>query len=408
MQLRRLAALERKEILDELAELQKTIAYLEDLLANPPKILALVREELLDLKKKYGDPRRSRISMEESADISLEDTIANVETLVTLSDRGYIKRLPPDTYRPQRRGGRGIRGMMLRDEDAPRHMVVANTHDTILFFTDRGRVFSLRAYQIQEFDRTARGVPVINLINIEPRETITAVISTGSFNGSQFLAMATTLGEIKKVGIDEFASVRSNGLIAMDLEPGDELGWVAHVSRGADLIVVTEQGQAARFHETAVPVRSRGAGGVRSMRLADGDRVCSMDVVDPDGFLFLVTSGGHAKRTPLSQFPVHNRGISGVIAQKITPSSGPLATARVVRGSEEAMVISASGIVLRTPVASVSVQGRPAQGVALMNLRSGDRVACVALLNGNGHGPAEDEAPAGSPRRSRRGGTDPS
>jgi DNA gyrase subunit A len=408
MQLRRLAALERKEILDELAELQKTIAYLEDLLANPPKILALVREELLDLKKKYGDPRRSRISMEESADISLEDTIANVETLVTLSDRGYIKRLPPDTYRPQRRGGRGIRGMMLRDEDAPRHMVVANTHDTILFFTDRGRVFSLRAYQIQEFDRTARGVPVINLINIEPRETITAVISTGSFNGSQFLAMATTLGEIKKVGIDEFASVRSNGLIAMDLEPGDELGWVAHISRGADLIVVTEQGQAARFHETAVPVRSRGAGGVRSMRLADGDRVCSMDVVDPDGFLFLVTSGGHAKRTPLSQFPVHNRGISGVIAQKITPSSGPLATARVVRGSEEAMVISASGIVLRTPVASVSVQGRPAQGVALMNLRSGDRVACVALLNGNGHGPAEDEAPAGSPRRSRRGGTDPS
>jgi DNA gyrase subunit A len=251
-------------------------------------------------------------------------------------------------------------------------------------------------------------VPVINLINIEPRETITAVISTGSFNGSQFLAMATTLGEIKKVGIDEFASVRSNGLIAMDLEPGDELGWVAHISRGADLIVVTEQGQAARFHETAVPVRSRGAGGVRSMRLADGDRVCSMDVVDPDGFLFLVTSGGHAKRTPLSQFPVHNRGISGVIAQKITPSSGPLATARVVRGSEEAMVISASGIVLRTPVASVSVQGRPAQGVALMNLRSGDRVACVALLNGNGHGPAEDEAPAGSPRRSRRGGTDPS
>jgi len=366
--------------------------------------MGLVNEELLELKKKYGDARRSRIS-EESADISLEDTIANVETLVTVSGRGYIKRLPPDTYRPQRRGGRGIRGMMLRDEDAPRHMVVAKAHDSILFFTDRGKVFQLKAYQIPEFDRTARGVPVINLINIEARETVTAVVSTGTFNGSQYLVMATSHGEIKKVTIDQFAAVRSNGLIAMDLEPGDELGWVAHIQRGNELILVTEQGQAACFNESVVPARSRGAGGVRSMRLAEGDRVASMDVVIPDGFLFLVTSGGHGKRTPLSQFPRHNRGVSGVIAQKLTEHSGLIASARVVRGTEEVMVISASGIVLRTPVSSVSVQGRPAQGVALMSVKNGDRIACVALLDTEGNGDEPEPEPSPNPPRRRRRGS---
>src|SRR5581483_8095193 len=219
MQLRRLAALERQEILDELAELRTRISRLEDLLAHPEKILALVREELVELKKKFGDARRSRISQDDNAAISVEDTIANVETLVTVSNRGYVKRLPPDTYRAQRRGGRGIRGMMLRDEDAPRHMVVAQAHDNILFFTDRGRGFQLKAYQIPEADRTAKGVPIINLINIDTKETVTAVISTAAFDGNQYLIMATSKGEIKKVAIEEFHAVRSNGLIAMDLEP---------------------------------------------------------------------------------------------------------------------------------------------------------------------------------------------
>jgi DNA gyrase subunit A len=327
--------------------------------------------------------------------------IANVETLVTVSNRGYVKRLPPDTYRAQRRGGRGIRGMMLRDEDAPRHMVVANAHDNILFFTDRGRVFQLKAYQIPEADRTAKGTPIINLINIETKETVTAVISTAAFDGNQYLAMATSGGEIKKVAIEEFHSVRSNGLIAMDLEPGDELGWVRQVARGAEIILVTEQGQAARFKEESVPARSRGAGGVRSMKLAQGDRICAMDVLVPNGQLLVVTAAGHAKRTPLAQFPIHNRGVGGVMAMKVTDSSGPIATARVVRGAEEAMVTSASGIVLRTPVSTISVQGRAAQGVALMSLKAGDRVACVALLNGHTPEP-EAEEPTTPRRRSPR------
>ena len=386
VQLRRLARLERQEILDELAELLKTISYLEDLLANPRKILALVREELVDLKKKFGDARRSRISLQDTATISIEDLVPDVDTLVTLSNRGYVKRLPPNTYRAQRRGGRGIRGMTFRDEDAPRHMAVASTHDNVLFFTERGRVFQLKAYEIPEADRTAKGTPIINLINIEPRETITAVISTHAFKDNHYLVMATARGEIKKVAIEEFASVRSNGLIAMDLEPGDELGWVCHVTRGAELILVTEHGQAARFKEDAVPARSRAAGGVRSMRLGTDDRVCSMDVVDPRGQLLLVTALGIAKRTPLSQFRQTGRAVSGVIAQKVTDRSGPIVCGRVVHGDEEAMVISSAGTVLRTPVSTVSVQGRQAQGVAFMSLRPNERIGCVALLNGRDEG----------------------
>jgi DNA gyrase subunit A len=299
--------------------------------------------------------------------------------------------------------------MVLRDEDAPRHMVIANAHDNILFFTDRGRVFQLKAHQIPEADRTAKGTPIINLINIETRESITAVISTASFSGNHYLAMATTLGEIKKVAIDEFSSVRSSGLIAMDLEEGDELGWVVNLTQGAELIFVTEHGQGARFAESTVPARSRTAGGVRSMRLAAGDRVCAMDVVVPNGQLLLVTAGGHAKRTPLSQFPITNRGVGGVIAQKINEKSGKIATARVVRGHEEVMVISNMGTVLRTPVSSVSVQGRAAQGVAFMNLRAGDRIACVALLNGHDQDDGGSPDSPDAPRRGRRGarGTSP-
>lgn len=400
MQLRRLAALERKEILDELTELLKTIAYLEDLLANPRKIDLLVREELVELKKKFGDPRRSRISPEESAEITLEDMIANVETVVTVSTRGYVKRVPPNTYRAQLRGGRGIRGMTLREEDALRHIVATNTHDDILFFTDRGRVFQLKVWQIPEADRTARGVPVINLINLDPKENVTAVMAMAESKGAPYVAMATVHGEIKKVALGQFESVRSSGLIAMDLEPGDELGWVRPVPRGADLILMTERGRAARFNESKVPSRSRAAGGVISMRLTRGDRICSMDVVVPGAYLLTVSSGGYAKRTPLDQYPSHNRGVQGVIGMKLVDKSGHVVTARVVQGNEEAMVISATGIVLRTPVASISEQLRPAQGVMLMSPRSGDRVACLALLTEE-----ETEAPNGENGRgtSRRG-----
>ncbi len=379
MQLRRLAALEREEVLNELAELQKTIAQLQDLLANPPKVLALVRDELVELKKKFGDPRRTWIS-QESAEISLEDMVPNVETMVTISARGYAKRVPPSTYRAQRRGGRGIRGMMLREADALRHLVVAHAHDDILFFTDRGRVYQLKTHQIPEADRTARGVPIINLISLEPQERVTAVLSFPVSKQPEHLAMATLHGEIKKVAAGEFAVVRSNGLIAMDLEPADELGWVQPLNARDDVLVVTEHGQGARFAGSAIPSRSRAAGGVRSVRLGKDDRVCGMEVVRPNEQLLIVSANGHAKRTPLSQFPAHHRGVGGVMAMRLTDKSGPVAIARVVDGTEEAMVISAAGTVLRTPVSTISAQGRAAQGVALINLKRGDRVACLELL----------------------------
>jgi len=282
-------------------------------------------------------------------------------------------------------------------------MVIAHAHDNILFFTDRGRVFQLKAHQVPEVDRTAKGTPIINMINIEASETVTAVIGTASFTGNHYLAMATKFGEIKKVAIDEFSAVRSSGLIAMDLAEGDELGWVCNLNQGAELVLVTEHGQAARFHESTVPARRRTAGGVRSMRLVPGDRVCGMDVVVPRAQLLLVTAGGHAKRTQINQFSVTNRGVTGVIALKTTDKSGPMVAARVVTGNEEVMVISSMGTVLRTPVSSVSVQGRAAQGVAFMNLRAGDRIACVALLNSNGTDDDDHSAPTpGSGRGGRR------
>jgi DNA gyrase subunit A len=381
LQLRRLAALERQEILDEYEKLLKTIAVLEDLLANPRKILYLVRDELVDLKKKFGDPRRTLVAAEQSGDISQEDIIPNIEVLVTISSRGYIKQLPSDTYQRQRRGGKGIKGMMLREEDALRHMVVANAHDSILFFTDRGRVFQLKAHQIPAADRTARGIPIVNLIGIDPRETITAVLAAPNFE-HDYLLMATRGGEIKKTPLQEFAIVRSNGLIAMDLEPGDELAVVKHATRESELLIVTEGGQALRLKASNVPQRSRQAGGVRGIRLAPGDRVCGLEVVEPNAELLVVTAHGYGKRTPLREYPTKGRATGGVRTTTVTDKTGPVVAARVVHGAEELTVISANGTILRTTIASISRWGRAAQGVQIIGLRGTDRVACIAVLNG--------------------------
>ncbi|MBX5492266.1 MAG: DNA gyrase subunit A [Chloroflexi bacterium] len=388
LQLRRLAALERQEILDEYAKLLKTIERLEDLLAHPRKILMLVRDELLDLKKKYGDPRRTLVVADQTGDISEEETIPNTEVLITISSRGYVKRLPPDTYRTQRRGGKGIKGMVLREEDALRHMVIARAHDSILFFTDRGRVFQLKAHQIPEADRTAKGLPIVNLIGIDPRETITAVLAAPDFD-HDYLMMATRRGEVKKTELKDFAVVRSNGLIAMDLEPGDELAWVKHCSRDSELILVTEKGQALRFAAADVNPRSRQAGGMRGIRLSEDDRVCALETVEPDGELLVVTANGYGKRTPLTEYERHGRGTAGVRTTTVTEKTGRVAAARVVHGDEELMVISAHGTVLRTSIASIARSGRPAQGVQIIGLRGSDRVACIAVLNGRDRNGAE-------------------
>jgi DNA gyrase subunit A len=398
MQLRRLAALERQQILDELKTVLDNIAYLEDLLAHPRKILYLVRDELTELRKKFGDNRRTQILAEAAGEITDEDLIPNVSALVTISGRGYVKRLASSTYRAQRRGGKGIRGQVLREEDALRHMVVCRARDNLLFFTDRGRAFQLKAYEIPEFERTAKGIPLINLISLEPREVVTAILAAPDMENNKFLIMATRLGEIKKSSLANFANVRRSGLIAMDLEPKDELCWVKHCPEKADVMVVTEQGQALRYSETALRAASRTSGGVRSIKLQAGDRVAGMDVIDPKGEILIITQNGFGKRTLVKNYNAHGRGTGGVKTLTITPKTGPVSTMRAAHGAEELMMISASGIIIRTPLDTISLQGRAAQGVTLMNLKVGDRVAAVALLNGEDEGDnGGDEVTAADP-----------
>jgi DNA gyrase subunit A len=398
MMLRQLANLERQRIIDEYEEVLKRIAYLQDLLDNPHKILLLVRDELGELKSKYGDPRRTEIVADFAGEITDEDLVANEQVLITISGRGYVKRMPANTYRVQRRGGKGIIGQVLREEDALRHMVAANSRDNILFFSDKGKVYQLRAWQIPKYDRTARGTPVINVINLEPGETVTAILAAPDFENSDYLIFATRNGEVKKSRLSDFSTVRSNGLRAMDLEPGDELLSVKHCPTDAEIILITEQGQAVRFGVDQLREASRASGGVRGVRLAPGDRLAGMDVVDPSAQLLIVTQLGYGKRTPLSAFPSKGRGIGGVRALRATPKTGPVAAARVVQGPEELMMISSGGIVIRTPVDTISeYSGRATSGVTVMKLREGDRLAAVALLqpsaNGGDEPPVDDTTP---------------
>jgi DNA gyrase subunit A len=389
MQLGQLANLERQRILEEYEEIKKRVAYLEDLLDNPRKITYLVRDELVELKRKFGDARRTEIVSDFAGEITDEDLVANEKVLITISGRGYVKRMPANTYKAQRRGGRGIIGQVLREEDALRHMVAANARDNILFFSDKGKVYQLKAWQIPSYDRTARGTPVINVINVEPGESITAILDAPDFENSDFLIFATRAGEVKKSPLKDFSQVRSNGLRAMTLEEDDELLDVKHCRAGDHIILVTERGQSARFDVDILRTASRISGGVRGIRLAGADALASMDIVEPDAQLLVVTRNGYGKRTPLSAYPVKGRGIGGVRAINTTAKTGPVAAARVVHGYEELMMISAGGIVIRTPLETISERsGRATSGVILMNLREGDRLAAIALLepstNGNG------------------------
>jgi DNA gyrase subunit A len=392
MQLGQLANLERQKILEEYEEIKKRVAYLEDLLANPRKITYLVRDELGELTKKFGDARRTEIVSDFAGEITDEDLITNEKVLVTVSGRGYVKRMPANTYRVQRRGGRGIIGQVLREEDALQHMVAANARDNILFFSDKGKVYQLKAWQVPSYDRTARGTPLINVINIESGENITAILAAPDFENSDFLIFATRSGEVKKSPLMDFSQVRSNGLRAMTLEEEDELLDVKHCRGGDHIILVTERGQSARFTVDVLRTASRISGGVRGIRLAPGDQLASMDVVEPDAQLLIVTRGGYGKRTPMSAYPAKGRGIGGVRAIRTSSKTGPVAAARVVHGYEELMMISAQGIVIRTPLDTISERtGRATSGVILMNLRDGDRLAAIAILepstngdNGNG------------------------
>lgn len=379
LQLRRLAALERKKIEDELAEVRKTIARLEGILASPAKILRIIKDDLKELKAKYGDERRTVI-IEQTGDISDEDLIPNVEVAVSVTDRGYIKRLPRDTYRAQRRGGRGVTGMGTRESDVVDHMLVCNTHDSLLFFTNRGKVFQLKAHEIPDAGRTAKGLPLINLISIEPKERVTEVIAVRNFDKNQYLTSITKGGKIKRSKLSEFSAVRSNGLIAMTLEPGDEMSEVRLSSDEDDIIVLTSMGQGIRFRATQVRAMGRPAAGVNAVRLADKDYIVAMEIGRSGDEILMVSEGGYGKRTPLDDFPIQGRSGGGVRAFKLTDKSGKLAAARIVSHGCDVLIASSGGLVMRVSAEHISQQGRSAQGVSLMNLKGKDTVASMATI----------------------------
>jgi DNA gyrase subunit A len=382
MQLRRLAALERQKIEDEYQEIIKTIAYLEDLLASPHKILGLIREDLLDIKETYGDARRTIVIADESADLDEEDLVKDEEVLISITQRGYIKRVPSHTYRSQGRGGRGVTGMTTRDEDVVEFLFSANTKDTILYFTDRGKVYSERTYRIPDASRTAKGVSIVNLINVVPGEKITATVVVPNFEQAEYLIMLTRKGRIKRTVLSEFGSVRPSGLIALSLDDNDELGWVKLTSDSDQVIVVSRSGQAIRFSVQDVRPMGRTAAGVGAMRLAPNDEIQGMDIVDPEAQLLVVTKKGFAKRTPLKEYSVIRRNGKGVrTLSRSTYRTGDIVAARVVTDEGDITLISQEGMMLRTAIENISRQGRASQGVRVMNMKPGDVVASVAILN---------------------------
>lgn len=393
MQLRRLAALERQKIEDEYNEVTAHIAYLQELLADKHKMLALIKEDVLALKETYGDERRTEIAPGLDAEINMEDIIPDEDVLISITQRGYIKRTPLSAYRRQQRGGKGLIGMATREEDELEHLFAAGSHNTILFFSDQGKVYSEKAYNIPELDRTAKGTSLMNILPLMPEEKITAALPVHDFADAEYLVMITRKGRIKRVEVSAFANVRPSGLIAVNLDDDDMLGWVKLTSGGQDLILVSEQGRGIRFSEEDVRPMGRTAAGVYAMKLDDWDNLAGADVATTDGYLLVITEKGYGKQTPLEEYRTQQRYGQGVRVMNLTPErTGKIISARVVEPGDEVTCISANGIMLRTAVDDISVQGRITQGVRVMDLREGDVVASVAVVregrlsrvNGNG------------------------
>src|SRR6266699_3172769 len=397
MRLARLSALERSKVEDELKDVLKNISYYQMLLGDIGEIRKLIKAELRELQEKYGDARRSDLGEAEASEFQAEDLIPNEEVVVTLTEKGYIKRLPSSTYRAQRRGGKGITGMATREDDTVRHLLVAHSHDSLLFFTDRGRVFQLRVYELPDVSRTAKGEHIINLISIEQRERVTAIVYVPKGVSSDYMIVATRKGEVKKTAMDEFEVVRRSGLIAMDLEGDDELIGAKLAHADDDVLMITAQGKAIRFTVEELRSASRTSGGVRGIRLAKGDRVVSLNLTPKDSELLIVTENGFGKRTPIEEYPRHSRGGGGVITSKVTEKTGLVATARIITEKDnDLMIISSGGVVIRTDVNTIRRAGRDTQGVSVMNLGGGDKVVAVATTNGkkleeqNGNGYEEN------------------
>ena len=385
MRLARLAALERKKIEDEYLQIIQLIAELEDILANPGRVLAIIKDELTELKRKYAGDRRTRVMDDSSREMTDEDLIADEDVVITVSGRGYIKRQPVATYRRQHRGGKGIIGHVTREEDAVEHLLVANTHDWTLFFTNRGRVFSTKVHQIPDASRQAKGIPIINLpgIQVEAGEVPMATITLPDFREGSFLVLATRLGVIKKTPLEQFDRVRSSGIRAIVLNGADELAWVDVSTGQDDIILATALGKLARFSESEVRAMGRDAAGVIGIRLArKGDNVVSMSVVQPGADLLVLSETGYGKRVPLTEFRRKHRGGQGVqlIALEGRKTGDVAAVQQVTEADEELILISAGGQVIRTETNSINRYSSSARGVIVMRLEEGDRVVGIAAF----------------------------
>ena len=382
MPLRRLATMERNKVLEEYTEVLKNISYLEGLLANPGRVLGVVKEEIEKLKTEFSDERRTEISTEGVAEFREEDLIPHQRVVVILSNRGFIKRVPTRAYRSTHRGAKGIIGITTREEDAVRLLAVADTHDNLLLLTNKGRCFSLKCYELPpESTRVSKGTAVINLFSILDNEKVTDMAVVPEFTPDAFMVLVTRLGEVKKTALDKFAAVRSSGLIAMDVEDGDELVASRVATDQEDLVLVTETGQSIRFAVSGIRASSRTSGGVRGIRLAAGDRVVGAGIARPKTYFLVITKQGHGKLTPIDDYPKQHRGGGGVRTFKIVEKTGGIADARLVTRSQEVMFISANGIVVRTPVKDITVQGRSTQGVILMRMSEGDEVVALAHMD---------------------------
>ncbi len=388
MKLQQLANLERQKIEDELKEKKALIKELESVLASKARILKIIKDETAAIKEKYGQPRRTQIIAHGIKEFTTEDLIPNEATIIMVTSDGYIKRLPPDTFHQQSRGGKGVIGTTTKEEESVQNLVATNTHDNILFFTNRGRVFQLMAYDIPQASRTAKGQALINFLQLAPNEKVTALLGMNDLTNIKHLVMTTTKGNIKKTALEDFANVRRSGLIAIKLKLDDSLEWVKPSAGNDEIMIATKQGQAIRFKEKDVREMGRTASGVRGMKLKSGDEVIGMDIVDPKNksLAFLtVGENGVGKRTELDEYKVQGRGGSGIKTAEITAKTGNLTFAKVVDAVElkekDLLIMSAKGQVIRLPFGSINSSGRATQGVRLMRFKEdGDKVSSVTLM----------------------------
>ncbi len=381
MQLRRLTGLERQRIEDEYQETIKLIAELESILGSPRRILALIKADLDDLVAKYGDERRTLIADDLPRQFTDEQLVADEDVVITLSSRNYAKRMPLSTYRAQHRGGRGVIGMQTREEDDVEHLVVARNHDKLYVFTDRGRVFALKVYELPDASRTAKGTPIQNILEaMQQGERVSALVALRDTTTTQFLMMATRKGFVKKTALSEYATVRRAGLIAIALRKGDELAWVAPCAKDDRIILATRKGKGICFKASDARPMGRPTQGVTGIRLQKGDEVVGMGIARPRTEVLSVTENGYGKRTAVEEFPIQGRGGQGVILASRGTKTGDVAAMRMVdEGSQEILLISTTGVVIRTPLDQIRVLGRPTMGVKVMT--TGDaKIASIATF----------------------------